>query len=470
MVFGLKYTDMQAIFNDITSFLLWTATSLKYLGGWGYFAVFFIAFIESVIILGSFIPGSVGIIFAGVLIAKGYYNFWGMLLVGSLGGVLGDAISFYLGTKGENFFKDEARLLKKSHLEKGKRFFAKFGDKSILLGRFTGPLRPVMPFIAGLSEMDKRTFYFWNILSAIIWVLFHLALGYFFGASLKTIERWSIVYGAVFLIIISIIVALAYLIEQRQKVFDFLSERQNRIVKYLLSNTYLGQFLNNHPRLATFVKHRFIRHKFSGLPATIFVITFFYLLIIFWGIAEQISELSFVSNLDERVLNLAVHLYHPHLVKWVVWFTSLGGEIVIPLIAVITVLVLLYRKKQIFALAFISTGLLAEIFNLAGKEFFHRLRPAVKLVNETSFSFPSGHATLSLAVYGFIVYLILRLVKGEKIKVWGTIIIGIFIFLIGISRLYLRVHYLSDVLGGFVLGGLSLITGIILAEYLQKKA
>ena len=455
--------------NDIFNLLLLTAAPLKHLGSWGYFAIFVTALVESTIIIGSFIPGSVGIIFAGLLAAKGYYNFAGMLFVGTLGGVVGDAFSYYLGKRGEHLFKDEARLLKKAHLERGKRFFERFGDKSILLGRFTGPLRPIMPFIAGLSEMNLKAFYFWNILSAVIWVLVHLSLGYFFGTSLRAVERWSVVTGATLLVVIATTVALAYLVEQRHRIFAFLSDKQNKIIDSLLSNTYLGQFVEDHPAFAKFMKDRFTRTKFSGLPLTIFVVLFCYLLIIFAGIAEQIAELGFVSNLDEKVLNLAVHYYHPHFANWIVWFTSLGGEIVVPMVALVTVLILWYRGKKGFAYAFIFTGAFAEIFNLAGKEFFHRIRPAVELVNETSYSFPSGHSTLSLAVYGFIAYIVLRLAKKESTKSWSTIALGLFIFFIALSRLYLRVHYFSDVAGGLALGGLSLIAGIALSEYFISK-
>jgi undecaprenyl-diphosphatase len=457
------------LLQTITNFILLTAAPLKHLGPWGYFAVFLIALIESTIVVGTFIPGSVGIIFAGLLIARGYYNFWGMLIVGSIGGVIGDAFSYYLGTKGEYLFKDEAKLLKKTHLERGKKFFERFGDKSILLGRFTGPIRPVMPFIAGLSEMDLGSFYFWNILSSVIWIMFHLSLGYFFGTSLRSIEKWSIFSGIILLVIVGMVVSLALLVQHRQKVFTFLSNKQEKIIKSLLLNTFLGQFINNHPKFASFTKNRFIRHKFSGLPLTILFVLFCYLLIIFAGIAEQITRLSIISNWDDRFLNFAIHLYNHRFAEWVIWFTNLGGEIVLPIVAVIVSCFLWYKKEKSYASTFIFTGIFAEVFNLAGKEFFHRLRPAAQLVQETTYSFPSGHATLSLAVYGFIIYLILRLEKKESVKTWSSIILGILIFLIGLSRLYLRVHYFSDVAGGFVLGGLCLVFGITLSEYFLSR-
>ena len=458
-----------ALLQDILNFILLTAAPLNNLGAWGYPAILLLAFVESLIIVGSFIPGSIGIIFAGFLAFHGYYNFWGLVVFAALGGVLGDWLSYYLGAKGVRFFRDGARFLKKKHIDRGFDFFEKSGDKSILLGRFTGPLRPVMPFVAGLSKMNKETFLFWNVFSAFIWVTFHLSLGYFFGTSLQAIERWSLFAGLTLLIVVGTMVALAILVQQRQKISSFLDEKKNAFVLSFLSNTYLGQFLDNHPRFAEWLRARFARHNFKGLPLTVLVVLFCYLGVIFFGIARQIVSTGLVSNFDERVLNFAINLYHANFAKWVAWFTSLGGEITVPIIALIAVLVFFFYKRKHFMAPLIFTGLFAEIFNLAGKSFFERLRPAAKLVNETSFSFPSGHATLSLAVYGFIVYVILRTAKSENLKIWSVVFVSIFIFLVGLSRLYLRVHYFSDVAGGFVLGGLSLIAGITLSEYFLAK-
>ncbi len=182
---------MELFFTKVVDFVFATAEPLAHLGGWGYLALFLIALVESLIVFGSFIPGSVGIIFAGFLASQGYYSFWLLVLLSALGGIIGDSLSYWAGSHGARFFKEGNRFLKIKHLERGKRFFANYGDKSILWGRFTGPLRPIIPFIAGVTNMDKKRFQAWNIGSAFVWVLFHLSLGYFFGTSLEAIEKWS---------------------------------------------------------------------------------------------------------------------------------------------------------------------------------------------------------------------------------------------------------------------------------------
>ncbi len=460
---------MHPLLQSIVDFALITAAPLKHLGVFGYPTLFLIAFVESVIIIGSFIPGSIGIIFAGFLAHAGYYSFWWLVPFAVLGGILGDWLSFYLGGKGENFFKSEARFLKKTHLERGKIFFEKYGDKSVLIGRFTGPLRPIIPFVAGLSKMNKRVFMFWNVVSSFIWILFHMSLGYFFGTSLKAIEGWSLWAGGILLVLIGTIVAGAILIQQRERIFSFLDKKIDFILKGVLENTYLGVFLEKHPSLGTWIKARFQRHVFTGLPLTMLVISAFYLASLFEGVAEDVVSTGFFTAIDEKVLSFAINLHHPNFAKFVVWVTSLGGETVIPVVAIVSVIIFFFVKRKIFILPLIFTGALAEIFNLSGKAFFHRARPTEMLVNETSFSFPSGHATLSIAIYGFIAYVIMRTVKSESVKIWLTVFFSILITAISLSRIYLRVHYATDVLGGLILGGISLIAGIILSEYLLSK-
>ncbi len=460
---------MHPILQNIVDFALITATPLKYLGIWGYPTLFLIAFVESVIIIGSFIPGSVGIIFAGFLAQAGHYSFWWLVLFAVLGGILGDWLSFYLGGKGENFFKSEARFLKKTHLERGKIFFEKYGDKSVLIGRFTGPLRPIIPFVAGLSKMNKRVFLFWNVVSSFIWILFHMSLGYFFGTSLNAIEGWSLWAGGILLVIIGTIIAGAILIQQREKIFSFLDKKISFVLKGILENTYLGVFLEKHQKFSFWIRARFYRHTFTGLPLTILIISALYLASLFEGVAEGVVSTGFFTAIDEKVLSLATNLYHPNFAKFVVWFTALGGEVIIPAVALVSVIILFFTNRKSFIFPLIFTGALAETFNLVGKEFFQRVRPSQMLVNETSFSFPSGHATLSIAVYGFIAYIIMRSIKNESVKVWLTVFLSVLITAIALSRIYIRVHYTTDVLGGLILGGISLITGIILSEYFLAK-
>ena len=112
-----------------------------------------------------------------------------------------------------------------------------------------------------------------------------------------------------------------------------------------------------------------------------------------------------------------------------------------------------------------ATGL-----NLILKSLLQRPRPTeFRIINETGYSFPSGHSMISMAFYGFIIYLIYEKVKNKYIKWTSITLLSILIVMIGFSRIYLGVHYVSDVLAGFLFSIAYLIVYIgIINKYLFK--
>ncbi len=198
----------------INSFL----PAIKNLGNWGYGIVLLISLTETLPLLGLILPGAILVGFFGFLSAQGYLDIGILILFAAIGAILGDGIGYYLGTKGVRFFRNENKILKLSHLKTGEEFFQKHGDKSVLLGRFIGPLRPIVPFVAGLSRMNVRTFLFWNVIGGILWSVTFLLLGYFFGNAVPAIETWSTKVGIILLFLfVSIFIMRAVVIRRRQK-------------------------------------------------------------------------------------------------------------------------------------------------------------------------------------------------------------------------------------------------------------
>lgn len=158
--------------------------AVENIGTSSYFLVFAIAFLESIALIGGLIPGGTVVILAGFLAGQGYLSFFKLLLVAVPGAVLGDIFSFRLGDKNKNskLFKGESRFIKKGAIEKGIAFFDRHGNKSIVIGRLIGFMRPVVPFVAGAMLMKKRSFILWCITSSFIWAILHLSFGYLFGA------------------------------------------------------------------------------------------------------------------------------------------------------------------------------------------------------------------------------------------------------------------------------------------------
>ena len=131
------------------------------------------------------------------------------------------------------------------------------------------------------------------------------------------------------------------------------------------------------------------------------------------------------------------------------FITNFGGAI---FLSIATVMLFLLIKNKKIGLSIISNIVIITILNQLLKRILQRPRPTeFRIVEETGYSFPSGHSMVSMAFYGYLIYLIYRYIKNKYVK-WTLItILNILICLIGISRIYLGVHYTSDVLGGFLL-------------------
>ena len=115
-------------------------------------------------------------------------------------------------------------------------------------------------------------------------------------------------------------------------------------------------------------------------------------------------------------------------------------------------LMILFVKNKKISKAFLLNLILVFLLNYVLKILFSRNRPAdINLIVETGFSFPSGHAMMSLGIYGFLIYLLLLSDKNKISKIIGTCFLILLIFLIGISRIYLGVHYATDVIAGFII-------------------
>ena len=129
--------------------------------------------------------------------------------------------------------------------------------------------------------------------------------------------------------------------------------------------------------------------------------------------------------------------------------TNFGGAIF--LIVVTIVLFILIKNKKI-RLSIFSNLVIITILNQLLKRILQRPRPTeYRIIEETGYSFPSGHSMISMAFYGYLIYLIYKYVKNKYIKWISIILLSILICVIGISRIYLGVHYTSDVLGGFLI-------------------
>lgn len=157
----------------------------------------------------------------------------------------------------------------------------------------------------------------------------------------------------------------------------------------------------------------------------------------------------------DRGIIYAVHQLYPQMNSYFLWVTKFANPITVVILSVVFVGLFYFNKQKITALWLaVNMALISGIGNHLLKLFFHRARPTLlpHMVTEHSFSFPSGHATASTLLYGTLIFVMALFFKEKKSRLIAQIIVGILILSIVISRIYLGVHYPSDVLAGVLLG------------------
>lgn len=170
-------------------------------------------------------------------------------------------------------------------------------------------------------------------------------------------------------------------------------------------------------------------------------------IIIFLAIIEDLFEKETIK-IDLIIYKLIVqNMRNNTLTSIFKVITNLGGAYFLILISILS---LIFIKDKKISVSICLNLAISTVLNVLLKNIVERPRPiGYRLIDETGYSFPSGHSMISAAFYGLIIYFIWKNVKNKKIRNVSCIMLGILVAFIGISRIYLGVHYATDVLGGF---------------------
>lgn len=166
-----------------------------------------------------------------------------------------------------------------------------------------------------------------------------------------------------------------------------------------------------------------------------------------------------IQPFDNGIYSQIEPLRNPQFTNLLIGITNLGGTFSLFLITFVSVIILFLFKKRKLAIGVTLNLLISSLTYVILKNVIQRPRPPIdeRLIEETGFSFPSGHTTNNTAFYAFAIYLICKHVKNKWIRNSLCIFLSLLILVIGFSRIYLRVHYPSDVLAGLCLGILLVI-------------
>ncbi len=163
--------------------------ALSSLGILGYWVLLLVTLGESLVVAGIFIPGTILMIVMGGLVAQDYYDFFDLVFFAVVGAIIGNIISYELGRLGKDSFTHKPFMQR--YLSSSKVFFNAHGGKSVILARFIGPIRSIVPFVAGMSHMTRPQFYAYTVGGALIWSFSYITIGYAFGYAWREAVQWS---------------------------------------------------------------------------------------------------------------------------------------------------------------------------------------------------------------------------------------------------------------------------------------
>lgn len=224
------------------------------------------------------------------------------------------------------------------------------------------------------------------------------------------------------------------------------------------------------PKTTRLLQARLTPRRYTGLPLTIIVIMALYISALFGGLVEELLEADELVRLDESINQGIDPIRTDGMISIFIWITDLGGSATFVAVALVTTGLLWAHCRRYMIAPLWLTILGSQITTYAGKYVFARQRPEfVAEIIAVTPSFPSGHATSAMAVYGFIAYIVARdlITTRQRFELiyWAAVLIS----LIGFSRMLLGLHYASDVAAGFLVGGFWLLLGFAVAEHKYRK-
>jgi undecaprenyl-diphosphatase len=446
--------------------------AISALGHWGYLFIFLAPLLESSAFLGLIIPGETVVLLAGFLSSQGYLDLGDCIVVIALGAILGDSIGYELGKSiGKKYFETHDRifLFKKKHLQKVETYFARYGGATVFWGRLVHLLRAMAPFTAGMSEMPYRKFLLYNAAGGTLWAVIVTLVGYFFGQSWQLIDKWIGRAGVFVLFMVLIIFGFGYLYKKladnKEAIFQLLMR--------ILNSPQVIRFEQKYPKFVSFIVQRLSPGSYLGLHLTVGLSISAVFVWIFGGIVEDVIHHDPLVMVDQWVVGRVLYFRSQLTTSVMKLITQLGGAKFIAPCSLLVILFLILKKYYYRAAGFTVAVIGGSLLNSILKVLIHRLRPISEttLISVYGWSFPSGHAMSSVIFYGMITYFLIKATDSWKSRSFFIVTAVFVATLIGFSRIYLQVHYLSDVLAGFA-GGLFwlsvCITGLELYDLKRK--
>jgi membrane protein DedA with SNARE-associated domain/membrane-associated phospholipid phosphatase len=451
LVIGAYYLISRLVPHDNLQKMLHDVSNT--LGAWTYLLVGTFAFLETGAGVGLIVPGETVMLLGGAVAGQGAINVYLLIAIAWFSAWAGDSTSFFIGRRlGRGFVLLHGPRVGITHerFERVEEYFGRHGGKTILVGRFVSLIRALAPFVAGSSGMRYRNFLPYSVLGTGIWASAHILIGYFFSRSIdkaaKYAGRGAFLLGTLIVVTVGIVLAVRHL---------RVPENRRRIVKRLESRSWTRWLVVLGRRLRPPLQFVWARLtpggafglEFTSVLAVLAVGSFAVI-----AYAVVFSGDPGPTAMDSTAADIAESIRTAWLTSVMKGITALGsGWVVFPLAALAAV-ALAIRRRWMEMAALVGGIVIIAIGVPELKSAIGRPRPAGGLVDAPGYAYPSGHAAHSVLYVWAAIIVGVRLRPGmarASLLIAAAVVLAA---LIGLSRVYLGVHYLSDVTGGWGLG------------------
>jgi membrane protein DedA with SNARE-associated domain/membrane-associated phospholipid phosphatase len=441
--------DPKAIIDDIA----------RALGAWTYALVGLLAFLETGAFVGLVAPGETVVIAGGVIAGQGEIALIPLIGLVWTCAVLGDSTSFYLGHRlGRGWLERHGPRVKitPERLAQVEGYFERHGGKTILIGRFIGLVRALAPFIAGTSGVRYRRFLPFSIVGTGLWATTFCVLGYIFWRSFDQVAHIAgqAIFG--FGVTVGVIVGIVVAYRRRARIRAWLVAHERHPLVRPLFAVWRPLHRRVYRPIARAVapELRFLWGRITpgglGLQLTTAMAAGAVGLYVFVLYVVILSGDFSPTPLDRELLDLGDQLRSAMAVDFAEIVSGFGSFAVCASVILATAVLLAVRRRPAEAMLLVLGFALIYVGVILAKAGIDRPRPAAPLTGFSRSAFPSGHAAYATAWIAAALVFTRRLgLVGHAALVTGAIVLAA---AVGLSRIYLRVHYWSDVAGGWGLG------------------
>ncbi len=415
---------------------------------WTGILIFLFAFTESILLVGIVFPGAAFLVSLGALIGLGILDFYTAWIWASMGGFVGDGISFWIG------HKYKQRLLKMwpiykfpDLIAKGQDFFRKYGGISVFIGRFVGPVRPIIPAIGGMMGMGVKRYIIISAVASILWAPFYLLPGMLFGSAMETMAKVA-VKMSVLVVVLVVLVWVAYWVINI--FYQLLMPRTYRWLSNLLAWT------QRHPTLGKLTSGLVDpRQPEKGSLAMLAVLLLAFLVAAIWFAA--INDTLVRWNQSTESFFYAFH--NPWTVLPMKWLLFLGHDLSVLLITLTVALWFLYRRMTLVLNHWLLLSLTAYVFSVLISKAGHE-----------EWQFLASHHVFWFTAVSCFWAILVAGAYPIKFRSWPYVLSGVLILLHAFATLFFYQMNLTMVVLSILSGSIwSMLIGIAFRTRNRKQ-